>query len=157
MLKCVVKKGIVLTRHLCIYFSNPLYDSLVYYAPLKGSIADVANVYLFVIYSQVNFSSLDVHLHTEALLNSMNFLNSLLPPTKKEEPVEHPAPQPDDEGEADSEEEKKDGSTITKKSCNDHLISSVVISDHPPASLATLLPYITRLTCACSYIVYNLL
>uniref|UniRef100_A0A4W4DPX6 Vacuolar protein sorting 13 homolog A n=1 Tax=Electrophorus electricus TaxID=8005 RepID=A0A4W4DPX6_ELEEL len=31
----------------------------------------------------VNFSSLDVHLHTEALLNSMNFLSSLLPaPTK---------------------------------------------------------------------------
>uniref|UniRef100_A0A8C9VTT4 Vacuolar protein sorting 13 homolog A n=1 Tax=Scleropages formosus TaxID=113540 RepID=A0A8C9VTT4_SCLFO len=33
---------------------------------------------------KVNFSSLDVHLHIEALLNSMNFLNSLLPPQKKE-------------------------------------------------------------------------
>ncbi|XP_046904728.1 vacuolar protein sorting-associated protein 13A-like, partial [Hypomesus transpacificus] len=30
---------------------------------------------------KVNFSSLDVHLHTEALLNAMNFLNSLLPPS----------------------------------------------------------------------------
>lgn len=27
----------------------------------------------------MNFSSLDVHLHTEALLNAMNYLNSLLP------------------------------------------------------------------------------
>uniref|UniRef100_A0A8D0LA49 VPS13-like middle region domain-containing protein n=1 Tax=Sphenodon punctatus TaxID=8508 RepID=A0A8D0LA49_SPHPU len=27
----------------------------------------------------VNFSSLDVHLHTEALLNTINFLNNLLP------------------------------------------------------------------------------
>uniref|UniRef100_A0A8B9RG09 Vacuolar protein sorting 13 homolog A n=1 Tax=Astyanax mexicanus TaxID=7994 RepID=A0A8B9RG09_ASTMX len=33
---------------------------------------------------KVNFSSLDIHLHTEALLNSMNFLNSLLPPPKKQ-------------------------------------------------------------------------
>lgn len=73
-------------------------------------------MYLFK--SQVNFSSLDVHLHTEALLNSMNFLNSLLPPSKKEEPAEQPAPQPDDEGEGDSEEEKKEESTIAKKSCN---------------------------------------
>ncbi|XP_066473905.1 intermembrane lipid transfer protein VPS13A isoform X2 [Tiliqua scincoides] len=28
---------------------------------------------------KVNFSSIDVHLHTEALLNTMNFLNNLLP------------------------------------------------------------------------------
>lgn len=76
---------------------------------------------MFVFSSQVNFSSLDVHLHTEALLNSMNFLNGLLPPAKKEEPVEQPAPQPDDEGEGDSEEEKKEESTITKKSCKDTL------------------------------------
>uniref|UniRef100_A0A8C1ZPS6 Vacuolar protein sorting 13 homolog A n=1 Tax=Cyprinus carpio TaxID=7962 RepID=A0A8C1ZPS6_CYPCA len=34
---------------------------------------------------KVNFSSLDVHLHTEALLNSINFLNNLLPPLKKED------------------------------------------------------------------------
>uniref|UniRef100_A0A8C3E655 Vacuolar protein sorting 13 homolog A n=1 Tax=Corvus moneduloides TaxID=1196302 RepID=A0A8C3E655_CORMO len=39
---------------------------------------------------KVNFSSLDVHLHTEALLNAMNYLNNLLPKqgTKvAEEPV----------------------------------------------------------------------
>uniref|UniRef100_A0A8C9YYM9 Vacuolar protein sorting 13 homolog A n=1 Tax=Sander lucioperca TaxID=283035 RepID=A0A8C9YYM9_SANLU len=34
---------------------------------------------------QVTFSSLDVHLHTEALLNTMNFLNNLLPPSTKKE------------------------------------------------------------------------
>uniref|UniRef100_A0A8K9UQ46 Vacuolar protein sorting 13 homolog A n=1 Tax=Oncorhynchus mykiss TaxID=8022 RepID=A0A8K9UQ46_ONCMY len=35
---------------------------------------------------KVNFSSLDIHLHTEALLNAMNFLISLLPPTKEVAP-----------------------------------------------------------------------
>uniref|UniRef100_H3C456 Vacuolar protein sorting 13 homolog A n=1 Tax=Tetraodon nigroviridis TaxID=99883 RepID=H3C456_TETNG len=34
---------------------------------------------------KVTFSSLDVHLHTEALLNAMNFLNNLLPPSTKKE------------------------------------------------------------------------
>uniref|UniRef100_A0A8C2C2B0 Vacuolar protein sorting 13 homolog A n=1 Tax=Cyprinus carpio TaxID=7962 RepID=A0A8C2C2B0_CYPCA len=38
----------------------------------------------------VNFSSLDVHMHTEALLNSINFLNNLLPPLKKEAQEEQP-------------------------------------------------------------------
>lgn len=64
---------------------------------------------------QVNFSSLDVHLHTEALLNSMNFLNSLLPPPKKPTPTEQPAPPQEEEGEGDGEEEKKDEAAITKK------------------------------------------
>lgn len=27
----------------------------------------------------MNFSSLDIHLHTEALLNTMNYLNNTLP------------------------------------------------------------------------------
>lgn len=27
----------------------------------------------------MNFSSLDIHLHTEALLNTMNYLNNILP------------------------------------------------------------------------------
>uniref|UniRef100_A0A8C2BZ69 Vacuolar protein sorting 13 homolog A n=1 Tax=Cyprinus carpio TaxID=7962 RepID=A0A8C2BZ69_CYPCA len=39
---------------------------------------------------KVNFSSLDVHMHTEALLNSINFLNNLLPPLKKEAQEEQP-------------------------------------------------------------------
>uniref|UniRef100_A0A8B9SDI8 Vacuolar protein sorting-associated protein 13A n=1 Tax=Apteryx owenii TaxID=8824 RepID=A0A8B9SDI8_APTOW len=40
---------------------------------------------------KVNFSSLDVHLHTETLLNAMNYLNSLLPKQETkvaEEPVQ---------------------------------------------------------------------
>ncbi|KAM6329243.1 intermembrane lipid transfer protein VPS13A isoform 1-T1 [Alca torda] len=39
---------------------------------------------------KVNFSSLDIHLHTEALLNAMNYLNNLLPKQETkvaEEPV----------------------------------------------------------------------
>uniref|UniRef100_A0A663N308 Vacuolar protein sorting 13 homolog A n=1 Tax=Athene cunicularia TaxID=194338 RepID=A0A663N308_ATHCN len=39
---------------------------------------------------KVNFSSLDIHLHTEALLNAMNYLNNLLPKQEAkviEEPV----------------------------------------------------------------------
>ncbi|KAM9858498.1 intermembrane lipid transfer protein VPS13A [Aulostomus maculatus] len=50
---------------------------------------------------KVNVSSLDVHLHTEALLNSMNFLNNLLPPSTKKEGVQ--------------EGEKKEEATVAKK------------------------------------------
>ncbi|XP_072538496.1 intermembrane lipid transfer protein VPS13A isoform X2 [Salminus brasiliensis] len=64
---------------------------------------------------KVNFSSLDIHLHTEALLNSMNFLNSLLPPPKKQPPSEQPVPPQDEEGDGDGEEEKKDESAVTKR------------------------------------------
>lgn len=42
------------------------------------------------LFFQVNFSSLDVHLHTETLLNAVNYLNSLLPKQETkvaEEPV----------------------------------------------------------------------
>ncbi|KAK3540200.1 hypothetical protein QTP70_028391 [Hemibagrus guttatus] len=91
---------------------------------------------------KVNFSSLDVHLHTEALLNSMNFLNSLLPPSKKEEPVEQPAPQPDDEGEGDSEEEKKEESTIAKKSSTKKSKFEDVVNLHIRADLSCLKVFI---------------
>lgn len=67
---------------------------------------------------QVNFSSLDVHLHTEALLNSMNFLNNLLPPMKKETQEEQPAlPKEEEEEEEEEEEAKIEDSTVAKKSC----------------------------------------
>ncbi|XP_078809182.1 intermembrane lipid transfer protein VPS13A isoform X3 [Oryzias latipes] len=50
---------------------------------------------------KVTFSSLDVHLHTEALLNTINFLSNLLPPsTKTNEVLEA-------EGEEEREGEKK--------------------------------------------------
>ncbi|XP_029916803.1 intermembrane lipid transfer protein VPS13A isoform X3 [Myripristis murdjan] len=66
---------------------------------------------------KVNFSSLDVHLHTEALLNAMNFLNSLVPPSTKKEggQEELPTIQEEDEGEGEGEEEKKEESTVAKK------------------------------------------
>ncbi|XP_058157611.1 intermembrane lipid transfer protein VPS13A isoform X2 [Dasypus novemcinctus] len=32
---------------------------------------------------KVNFSSLDIHLHTEALLNTMNYFNNILPPSEE--------------------------------------------------------------------------
>lgn len=63
---------------------------------------------------QVNFSSLDVHLHTEALLNSMNFLNNLLPPMKKETQEEQPVPPKEEEEE--EEEAKIEDSAVAKKS-----------------------------------------
>ncbi|XP_058245185.1 vacuolar protein sorting-associated protein 13A isoform X2 [Hemibagrus wyckioides] len=91
---------------------------------------------------KVNFSSLDMHLHTEALLNSMNFLNSLLPPSKKEEPAEQPAPQPDDEGEGDSEEEKKEESTIAKKSSTKKSKFEDVVNLHIRADLSCLKVFI---------------
>ena len=67
----------------------------------------------------MNFSSLDVHLHTEALLNAMNFLNSLLPPSaeKGAGPEDLPTIPEEDEGEGDEEGEKKE-STVAKKPCN---------------------------------------
>lgn len=63
---------------------------------------------------QVNFSSLDVHLHTEALLNSMNFLNNLLPPMKKEAQEEQPVLPKEEEEE--EEEAKIEDSAVAKKS-----------------------------------------
>ncbi|XP_078141113.1 intermembrane lipid transfer protein VPS13A isoform X2 [Centroberyx gerrardi] len=67
---------------------------------------------------KVNFSSLDIHLYTEALLNAMNFLNSLVPPSTKKEggQEELPTIQEEDEGEGEGEEEeKKEESTVAKK------------------------------------------
>uniref|UniRef100_A0A671TBM1 Vacuolar protein sorting 13 homolog A n=1 Tax=Sinocyclocheilus anshuiensis TaxID=1608454 RepID=A0A671TBM1_9TELE len=64
---------------------------------------------------QVNFSSLDVHLHTEALLNSINFLNNLLPPLKKEAQEKQPVLPKEEEEE--EEEAKIEDSAVTKKSC----------------------------------------
>uniref|UniRef100_A0AAR2KLL4 Vacuolar protein sorting 13 homolog A n=1 Tax=Pygocentrus nattereri TaxID=42514 RepID=A0AAR2KLL4_PYGNA len=91
---------------------------------------------------KVNFSSLDVHLHTEALLNSMNFLNSLLPPPKKQAPSEQPALPPEDEGEGDGEEEKKDESAITKKPTPKKSKFEDVVNLHIRADLSCLKVFI---------------
>uniref|UniRef100_A0A7N8X286 Vacuolar protein sorting 13 homolog A n=1 Tax=Mastacembelus armatus TaxID=205130 RepID=A0A7N8X286_9TELE len=50
---------------------------------------------------KVTFSSLDVHLHTEALLNTMNFLNNLLPPSTKKEGGQEELPTIPEEDEAE--------------------------------------------------------
>lgn len=69
---------------------------------------------------QVTFSSLDVHLHTEALLNTMNFLNNLLPPSTKKEggQEELPTIPEEDEAEAEKEGEKKGEAILTRKKSN---------------------------------------
>ena len=68
----------------------------------------------------MTFSSLDVHLHTEALLNTMNFLSNLLPPSTKKEggQEELPTIQEEDEAEADREGEKKEEAVSAKKKCS---------------------------------------
>jgi vacuolar protein sorting-associated protein 13A/C len=45
----------------------------------------------------VNFSSLDIHLHTEALLNTMNYLNNILPELR-EKSASVSAAEPEDKG-----------------------------------------------------------
>lgn len=64
---------------------------------------------------QVTFSSLDVHLHTEALLNAMNFLNNLLPPPAKKEGGQEELPTILEEDETEKEEEKTMETVVTKK------------------------------------------
>uniref|UniRef100_A0A669F4A6 Vacuolar protein sorting 13 homolog A n=1 Tax=Oreochromis niloticus TaxID=8128 RepID=A0A669F4A6_ORENI len=59
---------------------------------------------------KVTFSSLDVHLHTEALLNTMNFLSKLLPESNKKEGQQEELPTipEEDDAEAEKEGEKKE-------------------------------------------------
>lgn len=63
---------------------------------------------------------MDVHLHTEALLNTMNFLNKLLPESNKKEggQEELPTIPEEDEAEAEREGEKKEEATVAKKRSN---------------------------------------
>lgn len=64
---------------------------------------------------QVTFSSLDVHLHTEALLNTMNFLNNLLPPSTKKEGGQEELPTIPEEDENEKEGEKMTEPVVPKK------------------------------------------
>ncbi|RMC19250.1 hypothetical protein DUI87_03856 [Hirundo rustica rustica] len=73
-------------------------------------------------YIKVNFSSLDIHLHTEALLNAMNYLNNLLP-TQGAKVVEEPV--------HEKTEEKKDvlkKFTSKKSKCED-VIDLIICAD----------------------------
>uniref|UniRef100_A0A671VJ10 Vacuolar protein sorting 13 homolog A n=1 Tax=Sparus aurata TaxID=8175 RepID=A0A671VJ10_SPAAU len=64
---------------------------------------------------KVTFSSLDVHLHTEALLNTMNYLNNLLPPSTKKEGGQEELPTIPEEEEAEAEKEGEKKGTKNSK------------------------------------------
>uniref|UniRef100_A0A8C7Q7C0 Vacuolar protein sorting 13 homolog A n=1 Tax=Oncorhynchus mykiss TaxID=8022 RepID=A0A8C7Q7C0_ONCMY len=76
---------------------------------------------------KVNFSSLDVHLHTEALLNAMNFLNSLLPPTKEAVPSKEELPTIAEEDEGEGEE--GEGEEASKKSKFEDVVNLHIRAD----------------------------
>uniref|UniRef100_A0A8D2NAU3 Vacuolar protein sorting 13 homolog A n=1 Tax=Zonotrichia albicollis TaxID=44394 RepID=A0A8D2NAU3_ZONAL len=71
---------------------------------------------------KVNFSSLDVHLHTEALLNAMNYLSNLLP-KQETKVVEEPV--------YEKTEEKKDvlKKFTSKKSKYEDIIDLIICAD----------------------------
>ncbi|XP_051807014.1 vacuolar protein sorting-associated protein 13A isoform X1 [Acanthochromis polyacanthus] len=93
---------------------------------------------------KVTFSSLDVHLHTEALLNAMNFLNNLLPPSTKKEggQEELPTIPEEDEGETEKEGEKKEEATITRKKSSKSSKFADVVNLHIRADLRCLKVFI---------------
>ncbi|KAL6114111.1 vps13a [Pungitius sinensis] len=93
---------------------------------------------------KVTFSSLDVHLHTEALLNTMNFLNNLLPASTKKEgaPEELPAIPEEDEAEAEREGEKKEEATVSRKKSTKNSKFANVINRHIRADLRSLKVFI---------------
>ncbi|XP_045891706.1 vacuolar protein sorting-associated protein 13A isoform X2 [Micropterus dolomieu] len=93
---------------------------------------------------KVTFSSLDVHLHTEALLNTMNFLNNLLPPSTKKEggQEELPTIPEEDEAEAEKEGEKKEEATLTRKRSTKKSKFADVVNLHIRADLRCLKVFI---------------
>ncbi|XP_059192632.1 vacuolar protein sorting-associated protein 13A [Centropristis striata] len=93
---------------------------------------------------KVTFSSLDVHLHTEALLNTMNFLNNLLPPSTKKEggQEELPTIPEEDETEPEREGEKKEEATLTKKKSTKVSKFADVVNLHIRADLRCLKVFI---------------
>ncbi|XP_041793933.1 vacuolar protein sorting-associated protein 13A isoform X1 [Chelmon rostratus] len=93
---------------------------------------------------KVTFSSLDVHLHTEALLNTMNFLNNLLPPSTKKEggQEELPTIPEEDEAEAEREGEKKEEAVVTRKKSSKSSKFADVVNLHIRADLRCLKVFI---------------
>uniref|UniRef100_A0A8C4GTN9 Vacuolar protein sorting 13 homolog A n=1 Tax=Dicentrarchus labrax TaxID=13489 RepID=A0A8C4GTN9_DICLA len=82
---------------------------------IKVCVIPNIKTHLFTVVPQiVTFSSLDVHLHTEALLNALNFLDNLRPPSTKKEAGQEELPTipEEDEGEGEREEEKKEETTF---------------------------------------------
>ncbi|XP_042276726.1 vacuolar protein sorting-associated protein 13A isoform X1 [Thunnus maccoyii] len=93
---------------------------------------------------KVTFSSLDVHLHTEALLNTMNFLSNLLPPSAKKEGVQEELPTipEEDEGEGEREGEKKEETTVAKKKTSKSSKFADIVNLHIRADLRCLKVFI---------------
>ncbi|XP_028269802.1 intermembrane lipid transfer protein VPS13A isoform X2 [Parambassis ranga] len=93
---------------------------------------------------KVTFSSLDVHLHTEALLNTMNFINNLFPPSTKKEGGQEELPTilEEDETEAEREEEKKEETAVTKKKTSKRSKFADVVNLHIRADLRSLKVFI---------------
>ncbi|XP_067376850.1 vacuolar protein sorting-associated protein 13A isoform X3 [Channa argus] len=93
---------------------------------------------------KVTFSSLDVHLHTEALLNAMNFLNNLLPPSTKKAGAQGELPTiPEEEeaeleAEAEKEGEKKEEAAVTRKKRSKTSKFADVVNLHIGANLRCL-------------------
>ncbi|KAL0979681.1 hypothetical protein UPYG_G00188180 [Umbra pygmaea] len=91
---------------------------------------------------KVNFSSLDVHLHTEALLNAMNFVNSLLPPSKVAVPNQEELPTIPEEEEGEGEEGGKEELTMAKKTSSKKSKFEDIVNLHIRADLNCLKVFI---------------
>nr|XP_046243502.1 vacuolar protein sorting-associated protein 13A isoform X2 [Scatophagus argus] len=93
---------------------------------------------------KVTFSSLDVHLHTEALLNTMTFLDNLLPPSTKKEAGQEELPTipEEDEAEAEREGEKKEETVVTRKKSTKSSKFADVVNLHIRADLRCLKVFI---------------
>lgn len=91
---------------------------------------------------KVTFSSLDVHLHTEALLNTMTFLSNLLPPSTKKEGGQEELPTIPEEEEAEREGEKKEETTVTRKKSTKSSKFANVVNLHIRADLRCLKVFI---------------
>ncbi|XP_015249617.1 PREDICTED: vacuolar protein sorting-associated protein 13A isoform X2 [Cyprinodon variegatus] len=93
---------------------------------------------------KVVFSSLDVHLHTEALLNTMNFLTNLLPQSTKKEagPEELPTIPEEEEAEGEKEGEKREETAVIRKKSSKSSKFADVVNLHVRADLQCLKVFI---------------
>ncbi|KAM4708321.1 intermembrane lipid transfer protein VPS13A [Discoglossus pictus] len=85
---------------------------------------------------KVNFSSLDVHLHTEALLNTMSFLTSLIPQSENKEPEQQVQ-----ETEEEKKEEQRKKISLKRSKYDD------VVNLHVCADLSCLRLFIRQQKC----------
>ncbi|KAM3940361.1 intermembrane lipid transfer protein VPS13A [Leptodactylus fuscus] len=95
---------------------------------------------------KVNFSSLDVYLHTEALLSTMSFVTNLMPPSENKEP-EQVVPEVDEEEDEEGKREGPKKKLTLKKSKYDD-----VIGLHVCAELSCLRVFIREQKCRISEI-----